>query len=78
MLLRFLKRLYSTYSAHMTNTAAIQSAQITPEAGTFTKRVGYTTYHVGVHFSEASKETAADKIARLIRMEAQTWEAVRA
>ena len=55
----------------MTTTAAIQSAQITPEAGAFTKRVGYTTYHVGVHFSEVSKETVEDKIARLVRMESQ-------
>ena len=50
---------------------AIQPAQTALEAGVFTKRVGYTTYRVGVHFSEVSKETAEDKIARLVRMESQ-------
>ena len=62
----------------MFNTAAptaIQPAQTALEAGVFTKRVGYTTYHVGVHFSEVSKETAEDKIARLIRMETQNRKA---
>ena len=54
----------------MTTTAALHSAQITPEAGAFTKRIGYTTYRVGVHFSEASKETAQDKILRLVKNEA--------
>ena len=33
----------------------------------FTKRIGSTTYHVSVRFSETSKETADDKIARMIR-----------
>ena len=51
----------------MTTTAAMQSAQITPEAGEFTKRVGYTTYRVGVHFSGTSTETAQDKILRLVK-----------
>jgi len=52
-------------------------AQITQtrEAGTFTKRVGSTTYRVGVHFSRSSKETAKDKIARLVRLEAQNTKA---
>jgi len=54
----------------MATTAAMQSAQITPEAGVFTKRIGYTTYRVGVHFSEVSKETAQDKIMRLVKNEA--------
>ena len=54
----------------MTTTAAMQSAQITPEAGAFTKRIGYTTYRVGVHFSAASTETAEDKIMRLVKNEA--------
>jgi len=51
--------------------SASQAAQTALEAGVFTKRVGYTTYHVGVHFSTVSKETAEDKITRLIRMETQ-------
>jgi hypothetical protein len=33
----------------------------------FTKRIGSTTYRVGVHFSKTSTETAKDKIARLVR-----------
>ena len=41
-----------------------------PEAGAFTKRIGYTTYRVGVHFSGTSTETAQDKILRLVKNEA--------
>ena len=59
----------------MASTAAMQSAQITPEAGAFVKRIGYTTYRVGVHFSEVSKETAQDKILRLVKNEAQNRKA---
>ena len=43
----------------------------TCEAGAFYKRIGSTTYRVGIHFSWSSKETAQDKIVRLVRMEAQ-------
>ena len=32
----------------------------------FTKRIGSTTFHVSVRFSETSRETADDKIARMI------------
>ncbi len=39
------------------------------EAGTFTRRIGSTTYRVGVRFSETSRETAGEKIARIIRRE---------
>ena len=60
----------------MTKTAALHSAQITPEAGAFTKRIGYTTYRVGVHFSAASTETAQDKILRLVKNEAAIGKAV--
>ena len=52
--------------------AASQSAQTALEAGTFTKRIGYTTYHVGVYFSGTSTETAQDKILRLVKNEAAT------
>ena len=37
----------------------------TPQ-GTFTHKIGNTTYIVGVHFSKTSKETIDDKIERLI------------
>jgi hypothetical protein len=43
----------------------------TRESGAFTKRVGNTTYRVGVHFTRSSRETARDKIARLVRLEAE-------
>jgi len=59
----------------MAKTAALLSAQITPEVGAFTRRIGYTTYHVGVHFSGTSTETAQDKILRLVRNEAQSGKA---
>jgi len=36
------------------------------------KRIGSTTYEVSVHFSQTSKETAQDKILRLITREAKT------
>jgi len=35
----------------------------------FTKRIGSTTYHVVVHFNPDTKETASEKIARLVRNE---------
>ncbi len=47
----------------------------TRAAGTFTRRIGYTTYRVNVHFGRASRETAQDKIKRLIRMETQNGKA---
>jgi len=53
-----------------TNTTNITAAQF-GEAGSFTKRVGFTTYRVGIYFSETSSETAMDKIARLVRLESQ-------
>ena len=37
----------------------------TPQ-GTFTHKIGNTTYVVGVHFSKTSKETIEDKMKRLI------------
>lgn len=50
-------------------------AMPTRESGTFTRRIGYTTYRVGVHFNRSSRETAKDKIARLVRTEAQSGKA---
>jgi hypothetical protein len=44
-------------------------------AAHFTKRLGTTTYRVGVHFSRTSCDTARDKIARLVRREAGGKEA---
>jgi hypothetical protein len=42
----------------------------------FTRRIGSTTFRVAVHFNPDSKETAGDKISRLIRMEADSGKAV--
>ena len=36
----------------------------------YTKRLGSTIYHVVVHFNPDTKESASDKIARLVRNEA--------
>ena len=36
----------------------------------FTKRHGSTTFHVAVYFSPNAKESATDKITRLIRNDA--------
>jgi len=61
----------------MTNMAAIKSVPTVAksrEAGAFTKRIGYTVYRVGVHFSDTSTETAKDKILRLVRTEAESGE----
>ena len=44
----------------------------------FTKRIGHTTYRVGVHFSETNTETARDKISRLIRNESTAGSAGKA
>lgn len=37
------------------------------KAGAFEKRVGNTVYAVGVYYNENAKETARDKILRLIK-----------
>jgi len=42
----------------------------TEQPRTFTRRIGSTTYRVGVHYSRTSRETASDKIARLVRHDA--------
>jgi len=42
----------------------------TEQPRTFTRRIGSTTYRVGVHYSRTSRETANDKIARLVRHDA--------
>jgi hypothetical protein len=52
----------------MTGTPTPQTADKKPLR--LTKRIGSTTYKVSVHFSRTSKETAGDKILRLIEREA--------
>jgi len=46
------------------------------EMRSFIRRIGSTNYRVGVHFSRTSRETANDKIARLVRFDAATRRAV--
>ena len=41
-------------------------------AGTFSMRVGNTTYVVGVHFSKTSRDTLEDKVKRLIKDEVKS------
>ena len=61
----------TTSKTERTTAATNSTAAPFSAAGSFTKRIGCTTYRVGIYFSETSKETAADKIARLVRMETQ-------
>ena len=42
------------------------AVETTTPQGTFTHKIGNTTYVVGVHFSKTSKETIDDKMKRLI------------
>ena len=51
------------------NSAAIMPAGAEPI--TLLRRIGQTTYMVTVRFSESSKETAEDKILRLVEQEAK-------
>ena len=48
------------------NTMAEKAPKANP-VGTFTMRIGNTTYVIGVHFSQTSKETMDDKVLRLIK-----------
>ena len=50
--------------------AGTQSGNATAEPIIFRKRFGSTTFRVAVYFNPNAKETAADKIMRLIRSEA--------
>jgi len=59
-------------SMQTATTATTRAERSLHEAGAFTRRVGHTTYRVGVHFSGTSRETMDDKIVRLVRSEAAT------
>ena len=62
----------------MTKNTATKAASLklkSREAGAFTKRIGHTTYRVGVHFSDTNNETARDKIMRLVRAETENGKA---
>ena len=53
------------------NNKAIQTPKANP-AGSFSMRMGSTTYIIGVHFSAESKDTLEDKMKRLMREEVKT------
>lgn len=47
-------------------TAKTKAAQTSP-AGTFSMKLGKTTYVVGVHFSQTAKDTLEDKMKLLMK-----------
>ena len=53
------------------NTMAVKAPKANP-AGTFNMRMGNTTYVIGVHFSQTSKDTLDDKMKRLMRDDVKT------
>jgi hypothetical protein len=59
------------------NTSKIRTAKINgpQEPCRFTKRLGSTAYRVVVHFNPDTKDTAGEKIARLVRNEAAAGKA---
>ena len=56
--------------------AMVKDVAKTNKAGGFTKRIGHTTYRVGIHFSDTSRETMDEKIIRIIRNESTERAAV--
>ena len=46
--------------------AKTKAGQASP-AGTFSMKLGKTTYVVGVHFSQTAKDTLEDKMKRLMK-----------
>ena len=54
---------------------AITKGENNRKAGVFTKRIGYTVYHVGVYSSDTTTETAKDKILRLVQNESAVGKA---
>ena len=42
----------------------------------FKRRIGTTTFRVAVHFNPEAKESAEDKISRLVRLESDSAKAV--
>ncbi len=64
----------SAYHAQEGRSMTAAASKTPPrKAGTFTRRIGATTYRVRVHYSKTSKETVEEKIARLVRGEAQQY-----
>ena len=53
------------------NNKATQTPKTNP-AGSFSMRMGSTTYIIGVHFSKTSRDTLEDKMKRLMRDDVKT------
>lgn len=53
------------------NNKATQTPKANP-AGSFSMRMGSTTYIIGVHFSKTSRDTLEDKMKRLMRDDVKT------
>ena len=53
------------------NTMAEKAPKANP-VGTFTMRIGNTTYVIGVHFSQTSKDTLEEKMKCLMRDDVRT------
>ena len=53
------------------NNKATQTPNANP-AGSFSMRMGSTTYIIGVHFSKTSRDTLEDKMKRLMRDDVKT------
>ena len=53
------------------NNKAAQTPKANP-AGSFSMRMGSTTYIIGVHFSKTSRDTLEDKMKRLMRDDVKT------
>ena len=58
------------------NTLKESALKQSQEPCRYTKRLGSTTYHVVVHFNPDTKDTAGEKIARLVRNETMTGKVV--
>ena len=55
---------FSISMAKTKNTAPTTTEQTAP---VLVRKIGKTTYMVGIHFSQTSKETMDDKVLRLIK-----------
>ena len=53
------------------NTSTAKAPKAAP-AGTFSMRMGNTTYVIDVHFSKTSRDTLEDKMKRLMRDDVKT------
>ena len=51
----------------MGETNTIEKKTTTEPAGRFEMRHGNTTYCVGVHFSQTSKDSVTDKVKKMLR-----------